>query len=218
MIFPFVWGGAKDREWMPIRPYQQPQAAFTCNKRKNIMKTQKLLKTILLGLGCATLTMASISVEADAIKGHAGTTFTVAPIPGSPEKFTHTVDGVVRLSSLGNCTVHFDVTGAFDAQGNVTGAGTFKITSADGKNSFQGEGVATGSPDPENPQSFLNFHYDLKITGGTGLMQNVRGKAVIDGFGMFTETTAEGLKGKATWLLTGHVSNQGKDNSEEDDN
>ncbi len=61
------------------------------------------------------------------------------------------------------------------------------------------EGI--GTPDPAN-LSFLNIHYEVKFTGGTGEMANARGKGEIDGFGMFTSETT----GKATWLLQGNVS------------
>jgi hypothetical protein len=73
-----------------------------------------------------------------------------------------------------------------------------QITSANGNDSLEAavEGVLT--IDPLTP-SFGNFHYDVRFTGGTGRMARVRGKAGIDGFGMFTSPNT----GKATWLLQG---------------
>lgn len=177
------------------------------------MKTFNLFKAITLSLACAALAMTTITpAEAGVIKAHAGTTFVLTPEAfdannGNPTLFTHTVDGVVRVSLLGNCTVHFDViVGApKTATDPFTLVGTCRITSADGATTLDAEVEGTGTLDPANP-AFLNFHYDVKFTGGTGQMANARGTADIDGFAMFTSATT----GKATWLLEGNVSTRGR--------
>ena len=66
--------------------------------------------------------------------------------------------------------------------------------------------VGTATVDPANAK-FLNLHYDVKFTGGTGTMAHARGKADIDGFAMFTSATT----GTATWLLQGKVATHGHD-------
>jgi hypothetical protein len=142
------------------------------------------------------------------IKAHAGTTFVLLPVPGSSTEFTHTVDGVVRVSLLGNCTVHFDVrvTAPKTATDPFTLKGKVKITSADTLTTIDADVVGTGTFDPANG-SFLNFHYDVTFTGGTGTMANARGTADIDGFAMFTSATT----GTATWLLQGKDATHGHD-------
>ena len=178
------------------------------------MKTLNLFKAVTLALACAALAMTTTTpAEAGVIKAHAGTTFVLTPVAfdanGNPTLFTHTVDGVVRVSLLGNCTVHFDViVGApKTATDPFTLVGTCRITSADGATTLDAEVEGTGTPDPANP-AFLNFHYDVKFTGGTGQMANARGTADIDGFGMFTSAST----GKATWLLEGNVATHGHNN------
>ena len=163
-------------------------------------------KSIMLALGCATLVLITIPAEAAAVKGHAGTTFDLKAVEfdssGHATKFTHTVDGVVRVSGLGNCTFHADVivTQASPNDPYIL-AGTFLITTADGTTSLNADATGIGSPDPDNSTLFLNFHYDVKFTGGTGSMRNARGSADVDGFAMFTSEST----GKATWLLQGNV-------------
>src|SRR5256886_17665752 len=72
-----------------------------------------LFKSIALVVGCAALAMTTVPAQAGVVKGHAGTTFTLTPVTfdtsGNPTKFTHTVDGVVRVFEIGNCTFHADV-------------------------------------------------------------------------------------------------------------
>ena len=172
------------------------------------MTKLNLFKSIALTLGCAELIMISTPAEAGAIKAHAGTTFTLTPVEftnGIPAKFTHTVDGVVRVSLLGNCTVHADVVAVPSPDfSSFSLTGTFRITSADGNTTLDAEVKGVATTDPDNP-SFANFHYDVKFTGGTGQMANARGTGDIDGFGMFTSET----KGTATWLLQGNVATHG---------
>jgi len=176
------------------------------------MKTFNLFKAITLLLGCAALAMTiTTSAEAAVIKANAGTTFVLIPLEfdanGNPTKFTHTVDGVVRVSSLGNCTVHFDVIAVPRPDGTFGAAGTCQITTADGNTTLNAEVTAAVAPDPANPY-FANFHYDVKFIGGTGQMANARGTADIDGFAMFTSAST----GKATWLLEGNVETRGHHN------
>jgi len=174
------------------------------------MKKLNLFKSITLALACAALAMTNLPAQAGVVKGHAGTTFVLIPVEfgptGVPTKYTHTVDGVVRVFELGNCTFHADViiTQATPNDPFIL-TGTFLITTADGKTSLNADAVGIGTPDPANPAFFLNFHYDVKFTGGTGSMTNARGKADVDGFAMFTSQST----GKATWLLQGNVATRG---------
>ena len=175
------------------------------------MTKLNLFKSITLALGCVTLAITSLPAQAGGVKGHAGTTFTLSPIEfgpgGVPTKYTHTVDGVVRVFELGNCTFHADViiTQATPNDPFVL-TGTFLITTANGTTTLNADATGIGTPDPTNPNLFLNFHYDIKFTGGTGSMTNARGAADVDGFAMFTSQ----LGGKATWLIEGNVSTHGQ--------
>ena len=174
------------------------------------MTKLNLFKSFALALGCAALAMTTVPAQVGVVQGHAGTTFTLTTVAfdasGNPTKFTHTVDGVVRVSLLGNCTVHADVI-VLPPKPNTTDpwllAGTFRITSANGAIILNADAVGTATPDPANPALFLNFHYDVKFTGGTGAMTNARGTADVDGFAMFTDVATG--KGNATWLIQGNV-------------
>ena len=174
------------------------------------METPNLLKSIALTLVCAAFAMSAHPADAGVLKGNAGTTFTLIPVEfdakGNPTKFTHTVDGVVRVFELGNCTVHFDVIAILRPDGSFSGSGTIRITTADGATTLDAEGVAVVTADPANPL-FGNFHYDVKFTGGTGQMANARGSGGSDGFAMFTSQST----GKAPWLLQANVSTRGHD-------
>jgi hypothetical protein len=170
------------------------------------MKTPRLFKTVALVWACAALAM-TVPAEARPITAHAGTTFTLTPIEfdtgGNPTKFAHTVDGVVRVSLFGNCTVHFDVI-AVPASPTTFGlTGTCQITTADGTSTLALEVNGTVAIDTANP-AFGDFRYDAKISGGTGRMAAARGKATIDGFAMFTSPGT----GKATWVMIGLVADQ----------
>jgi hypothetical protein len=217
MIVPVVGGGRKGHELKAIRN-KQPRATFTRTARNSIMKILTLFKTITLALGCAALAMTATPAHAGVVKGHAGTTFVLTPVAfdaqGNPTKFTHTVDGVVRVSILGNCSFHADVI-VLAPKPNTADplllAGTFRFISADGATILNADAVGTATPDPANPAFFLNFHYDLKFTGGTGIMTNARGTADVDGFAMFTDVPTG--KGKATWLIQGNVASRGHGDS-----
>jgi hypothetical protein len=173
------------------------------------MKQRSLFKLTALALGCATLAMTTLPAQARDIRAHAGTTFDLLPVEfdanGNPTKFTHTIDGVVRVSSLGNCTFHGDVVGFPRPDGSFELTGTGRITTADGATSLDFEVKGVVAIDPANP-AFGNFHYDARFTGGAGRMANARGKADIDGFGMFTSPST----GKATWVLQGEVFTRGR--------
>ena len=174
------------------------------------MKTSHLFKSLTMALSFAAVAMTTVPAEARLIKAHAGTTFINAPVEfdpsGNPTKFSHTVDGVVRVSGLGNCGVHVDVIGVPRPDGTFALSGTFRITSADGQSALDAEVQGATTPDDSGNPYFANFHYDVKFTGGTGQMENARGKADIDGFAMFISPT----EGKATWLLSGQVFTRGK--------
>jgi hypothetical protein len=180
------------------------------------MKKPNLFKIVALALGCAALAATTIPSKADRlgdrgprahlVNAHAGTTFTpLTPIDfdaqGNPTKFSHTVDGVVRVSLLGNCTVHFDVVAMPRPDGTFALAGTLQITAADGQTNLNADVEGATSPEPDNAL-MGNFHYDVKFTGGTGAMARASGKADIDGFLLFNEGFAGG---KATWIMQGVV-------------
>src|SRR6267143_3928303 len=161
-----------------------------------------------LALACAALLLTSNSINAADIRANGGTTFDLLPT-ADPSVFTHTVDGIAQVSLLGNCTVHADVLVRFPANPSQppTLKGSFTFTSADGTATLKATVEGTGTPDPANP-SFLNFHYDVTFTGGSGQFASARGEAEINGAAMFTSPST----GKATWKLKGHVEgiNQGK--------
>ena|SRR5437879_4918691 len=167
------------------------------------MKITRMMKNVALAIGCAALAVIAAPCHASPIKAHAGTTFVLSAVPGHPEQLTHAIDGVVRVSALGNCTFHGDVLIYLPTAAGKPYilVGTCRFTSADGTTTLDAQVEGIGTPDPANP-SFLNIHYDVKFTGGTGEMANARGRGEIDGFGMFTSETT----GKATWLLQGNVS------------
>ena len=119
------------------------------------MTKLNLFKSVALALGCVTLAMTTTPADAGVLKGHAGTTFTLIPVEfdakGNPTKFTHTVDGVVRVFELGNCTVHADVIAIPQPDGSFSASGTFRITTADGATTLDAEAVAVVTADPANP-------------------------------------------------------------------
>jgi hypothetical protein len=123
------------------------------------MNNLRLLKTITLAY--AALALTTISAESGIIKANAGTTFTLRPASfdpsGIPTSFTHTVDGVVQVSSLGSCTVHFDVIGIPHPDGSLSLTGTFRITTADGTTTLAAEVEGVVTPDSANP-ALGNFH------------------------------------------------------------
>lgn len=175
------------------------------------MKSLNLLfKKLGLAIVCAALVFAGISATAADIRANAGTTFTLTSTT-DPSVFTHKVDGVAQVSLLGKCAFHGDVVVRFPATTGqpITLTGNFTFTAADGVTTLIASVEGAAAPDLANP-SFLNFHYDVTFTGGSGPFTNARGRADIDGFGQYT---TEGLvqpadgstTGKATWTMKGEV-------------
>ncbi len=73
------------------------------------MRTHKLNNAIAIALGCVALAMITVPAQAAVIKANAGTTFVLSPVPGHSDQLTHSIDGIVRVTILGNCTFHGDV-------------------------------------------------------------------------------------------------------------
>src|SRR5258705_9597807 len=88
--------------------------ARTQNERENIMTKLSRFKSLGLALGCVALILTGNSISAADIRANGGTTFDLLPT-ADPGVFTHTMDGVVQVSLLGNCTVHADVVVRFSA-------------------------------------------------------------------------------------------------------
>jgi len=158
---------------------------------------------------------------------NAGTTFVLVPIPStSPQQYTHTVDGVVNVLPLGNCTVHFDliVTSTGSSSIPYTVSGTQTITTADGSSTVTSSVNGYLSSVPANA-TFLDILYELKFTGGTGQLANARGQTVLQGFAAIATAPGEDdfpgsvgilpqnadliappsgdLTGKACWVMQG---------------
>ena len=141
-------------------------------------------KVLSLALGCTALVLGGISASAREFLANAGTTFVLVPVLGtSPQQFTHTVDGVVQVSPLGACTVHFDliVTATTSPSRPYLVTGTQTITTADGASSLTSSVDGYLSSNPENA-TFLGIHYKLRFTGGTGKLASARGTTVLTGF------------------------------------
>lgn len=137
-----------------------------------------------LVLACATLGSCGTSASAGEFCANAGTTFVMVPLLStSPLQFTHTVDGVVEVSSLGDCTVHFDliVTATDSASRPYLVTGTQTITTADGASSVTSAVDGYLSSNSANA-TFLGIHYKLAFTSGTGQLAGARGRTVLEGF------------------------------------
>lgn len=204
------------------------------------MKTQTAKILTGLALGCATLGLSGTSAGAREFFANAGTTFILVPLLStSPLQFTHTVDGLVQVSPLGECTVHFDLvvttTGSSSRPYLVTGTQT--ITTADGASSVTSSVNGYLISNPANA-TFLGIHYELKFTAGTGQLADARGRTVLQGFAALA--TAPGfedlpgstgilpqdadlivppsgdLTGKACWVMQGSLElPDGADNLDE---
>ena len=172
------------------------------------MKQFSLSNSISLALACAALLLTSNSVNAADIRVNAGTTWNLGPT-ADPHVLTHTVDGIVQVSLLGNCTFHADVLVGVPAGPSqpYTLKGAFTFTMADGTTTLNADAVGIATPDPANA-SFLNFEYHVTFTGGSGPFARARGEGAVDGAALFVTPSS----GKATWTLKGHVLgiNQGK--------
>ena len=200
-------------------------------ERKSIMTKLSPSKGLVLVLGCATLVLGAIYArsapnpwESNNFHAHAGTTFVLLPAstPGGPR--SHNIDGVVRVSSMGDCSFH--ATANLVATTNpdffqITD-GLFLFTSADGKSTLRASAEGTLVVNPANPY-MADFEYDVTFTGGTGLWAGAHGSGKLhDGMVMFTtidlvqpdDTTvppelpappAGSNTGKACWLLDGDL-------------
>ncbi len=115
----------------------------------------------------------------------------VASLPGALE-FTHTIDGVVWVSLLGDCTFHADAIVVTPANPTTDPwpiiHGTFVITTVDG-DTLTLSAAGHARLNPVNPTIFSDLYYDLKITGGTGKLAGAHGSGVLDhGFGALAES------------------------------
>ena len=140
-------------------------------------------KVLGLALGCATLVLGAIYASADPkpseskhFHANAGTTFVLLPAstPGGPR--SHNIDGVVRVSSLGDCTFH--ATANLVATANpdffLITDGLFLFTSADGSSTLTASAAGTLVVNPANPY-MADIEYDVTFTGGTGSQAGAHG-------------------------------------------
>ena len=193
------------------------------------MKKMSLTKVLSLVLSCGALVFGGTSASACDFSANAGTTFILVPVPNtSPLLFTHTVDGVVEVSPLGDCTVHFDlmVTATGDSKRPYDVEGTQTITTADGKSSVTSSVKGYLSSNPANA-TFLGINYKLAFISGTGQLAEAKGKTSLTGFAAlalnpgYTDLpgtpnvypvdadliapAAGDLTGKACWVMTGNL-------------
>jgi hypothetical protein len=173
-----------------------------------VMKILNQIKLATLASVFTTLLVIASPAAAGEIRGNSGNNFTLTPT-ATPGVFTLTHPGVAQVSLMGNCT--FDGTETVIAptaagQPFIT-TGTFRFTSADGTTTLDVEADGIGTPDPANP-NFINVHYTMKFTGGTGKMANVRGKGELNGVAVFTSATG----GTTTFVFDGQVSTHGHGN------
>jgi hypothetical protein len=154
------------------------------------------------------LLLVAAGAKAGEIRGNSGNNFTLTPT-ATPGVFTLTHPGVARVSLLGNCTFDGTETLVMPATPDqpLTTVGTFRFVSADGSSTLDAEVEGTGMPDPANP-NFVNLHYTLKFTGGTGKMANARGKGQLTGTAMLTSPSG----GTTTFTFRGQISTHGRDN------
>ena len=194
------------------------------------MTRLNLSKVLGLALGCAALVLGAIYVSADQKPSHwkpfhanAGTTFVLLPAstPGAPR--SHNIDGVVRVSSMGDSTFH--ATANLVATANpdyfLITDGIFLFTSADGSSTLTATAAGALVVNPANPY-MADIQYDVTFTGGTGSQAGAHGFGKLQGMVMFTtidlvqsdDTTvppepaappAGSATGKACWLLDGDL-------------
>jgi len=198
------------------------------------MNMTKLSPSKVLGLAlalvCATLVLGAIYANTDPkpsesklFHANAGTTFVLLPAstPGGPR--SHNIDGVVLVSSLGDCTFH--------ATANLVETttpgfflitdGRFLFTTADGSSTLTASAAGTLIVNPANPY-MADIQYDVTFTGGTGSQAGAHGFGKLQGMVLFTtidlvqsdDTTvstepppppAGSQTGKACWLLDGDL-------------
>ncbi len=173
------------------------------------MKNLSLSKVLGCAIGAAGLLLSNVSASAAEIYASAGTTFVLTQTATNKSVFTHSVDGVVQVSHLGNCTVHFDVLVTAVYSDLFGLKGTLTITNATGASTLKANVEGYGMLETDN-QNFLDIHYEVTFTGGTGKFANATGQAAIDGFALFTtqglaQPTGAYATGKATWTMKGQV-------------
>jgi len=109
------------------------------------MTKLNLSKVLGLALGCAALVLGTIYVSANPkpreskpFHANAGTTFVLLPAstPGGPQ--SHNIDGVVRVSVLGDCSFHAtaNLVATTTPGSYLITDGIFLFTSADGKSTL----------------------------------------------------------------------------------
>jgi len=196
-----------------------------------MIMTKLSLSKVLVALGCATLVLGGIYASTDTkpsgskhFHAHAGTTFVLLPAstPGGPR--SHNIDGVVRVSSLGDCTFHAtaNLVETTTPGSYLITDGLFLFTTADGSSTLTASAAGTLVINPANPY-MGDFQYDVTFTGGTGSLAGAHGSGKLhDGMVMFTgidlvqpdDTTvppeaaappAGSNTGKACWLLDGDL-------------
>ncbi|HEV2391109.1 MAG TPA: hypothetical protein VG146_01965 [Verrucomicrobiae bacterium] len=150
------------------------------------MTKLSLSRIISLTLGCAALVPGGTSANAREFHGHGGTTFVMTPVPSSsPQQYAHTVDGVVWISLLGDCTFHAVVMATVPTPPSVVWPltdGIFTITTPDGTSTLTATAEGYATSNPENP-AILDLYYKVTFTGGTGKLAHAHGTAeLIDGF------------------------------------
>jgi hypothetical protein len=177
------------------------------------MKTLSQFRNIALALACTALVMTATADNTRDIKGNSGNNFALTPT-ATPGVLMLTHPGVAQVSSIGNCTfdgIEVVLVPATPDKPFVLN-GTWRFISADGATTLDAEVEGTGTPDPAN-SGFVNLHYRVKFTGGTGKMANARGKAKMEGVAMFTSPTG----GTTTFVFAGEISTRGhKDHDDRD--
>jgi hypothetical protein len=193
------------------------------------MKKLSLSKILGLALGCGVLVLGAASASTKDAHQHGGTSFHAnggttfilgpASTPGGPR--SHTIDGVVLFSTLGDCTFHATAALVETATPGfylITG-GDFLFTTADGASTVTASAEGTGTVNAANPY-MLDIEYKVTFTGGTGSLALAHGSAHLHGFAYFTDcdlvqpggdSICEGIvpaganTGKACWLLDGEL-------------
>jgi hypothetical protein len=172
------------------------------------MKILKQFRIITLALAFIAVLVSASPAKAGEIRGSSGNNFALTPTT-TPGVFILTHPGVAQVSLLGNCTFDGTETLVMPAAPDqpLTTTGTFRFTTADGLTTLDVEVEGQGTPDQANP-NFVNLHYTMKFTGGTGKMADARGQAELDGVAMLTSPTG----GTTTFVFAGQISTHGQAN------
>jgi hypothetical protein len=194
------------------------------------MTKLNLSKVLGLALGCAALLLGAIYMSADPkpsesklFHANAGTTFVLLPASTRGGPRSHNIDGVVRVSVLGDCQFHAtaNLVETTTPGSYLITDGIFLFTSADGKSTLKATAEGTLVVNPVNPY-MGDIEYDVTFTGGTGSQAGAHGFGKLQGMVMFTtidlvqpdDTTvppeppappAGSSTGKACWLLDGDL-------------